>query len=567
MASEHVLRIKAILDTTQLKSELNNIKNNNQIVKKQSNVAQFPSVSYIGTNNGMDGSYLNIMLIQGQSKMQNDFLDAITKSFPLNREKTSYSTHKINLEDVRKITNYSFLNTNFKTVNENTKQLSNTTKEATKQLSNSTKEATKQVNAFSNSLKNIDRFTTFWASRELINKLIPRQQATTKPLSFRDMLGNSFGSGMDLGATAYMFSKNLPLAFGMAAFGVGNSIYGDIKQNRKIQEEKKQELQRSYEDFVKKAEFDDATKEAINIYNKKGDTSKVVEVLTNAKLIIDEATAKYNEEYEAQKKRDKVGQATFTVYQKAYKTAQDDLDKAIEKNQPIIDLMQQILNTEEAKQKRNFSIQKFYDDEQKIKEYNTAVESGNIGYLEKLLGEEQLKLDEMTNSRSSDTDSYREIKGKVESIQNDIAVVKAQFEIKQAQAAVEKEQKENTAFRWQIWSWMENNNFKELEATQKELKNALNKSVEAKDYDNAEKFDTKLGYVEGALLQIKKDDETKLKNNRPQLDVLADINRFGGSTNSGSGPFAFLYNQYKEQKKQTVYLRRIATNGVASTYE
>lgn len=550
MASEHVLRIKAVLDTTQLKSELTNIKNNNQIVKKQSAVAQSPSVSYIGAASGMGSSYLNTMILHQQSKMQYDFLKDIKKSLVSDPIKTTYSSKQINLQDVSKNKDYLFNNINFKTANENTRQLSNTTKEATK-----------QVNAFSNSLKNIDRFTTFWASRELINKLLPRQQATTKPLSFLDMLGNSVGSGMDLGATAFMFSKNAPLAFGMAALGVGTSIYGDIKQNRKIQEEKEQELQRSYNEFVKKAEFDDATKEAIDIYNKTSNTSKLAEVLANAQSNIDKADAAFKKEYNLQKEREKVGQATFKPFLLAYKNAEDELNQAIEKNQPVIDLMQKYIDAEESKQKNNFSIQKFYDDEQKIKEYNTAVESGNIGYLEKLLGEEQLKLDEMTNSRSPDTDLYRTIKGQVELIQNDIATVKAQNEVKQAQTAAEKEQKEDSAFRWKIWSWMENNNFKELEATQKELKIALNKSVEAEDYDNAGKIEAKLGYVEGALMQIKKDDKL---TSRPQLDALADINRFGGST--ALGELSFYQRTFTEQQKQTGYLRRMATNGITSVY-
>lgn len=141
----------------------------------------------------------------------------------------------------------------------------------------------------------------------------------------------------------------------------------------------------------------------------------------------------------------------------------------------------------------------------------------------------------------------------------------ARYEQREAELMDNEEQWKDYKFRQGVEGLSEQRNISQLTRMLKYFENITkqlaNGEQTIENFEKLQEANEKLGIVRGAL------DGLKQNGNRPQLDVLADINRFGGSTNSGSGPFAFLYNQYKEQKKQTVYLRRIATNGVASTYE
>lgn len=141
----------------------------------------------------------------------------------------------------------------------------------------------------------------------------------------------------------------------------------------------------------------------------------------------------------------------------------------------------------------------------------------------------------------------------------------ARYKQREAELMDNEEQWKDYKFRQGVEGLSEQRNISQLTRMLKYFENVTkrleNGEQTVENFEKLQEANEKLGIVRGAL------DGLKQNGNRPQLDVLADINRFGGSTNSGSGPFAFLYNQYKEQKKQTVYLRRIATNGVASTYE
>lgn len=141
----------------------------------------------------------------------------------------------------------------------------------------------------------------------------------------------------------------------------------------------------------------------------------------------------------------------------------------------------------------------------------------------------------------------------------------ARYKQREAELMDNEEQWKDYKFRQGVEGLSEQRNISQLTRMlkyfEKITKQLANGEQTIENFEKLQEANERLDIVRGAL------DGLKQNGNRPQLDVLADINRFGGSTNSGSGPFAFLYNQYKEQKKQTVYLRRIATNGVASTYE